>query len=143
MPAASATGASNVVTSSRTSLTSTGSVDRLTRPASIREMSSTSLMSDSRWRPATWIWSTLDACSAGSSSISSSWAKPRMALSGVRSSWLIRDRNSLLAWLARSAPNEAWRSDCSRCIRSVTSREMVTVPVTRPLWSKTGRARVS
>ena len=35
------------------------------------------------------------------SSISSS-LKPRMALSGVRSSWLMLARNSLLTWLARS-----------------------------------------
>ena len=36
-----------------------------------------------------------------------SWANPRMAFRGVRSSWLMRDRNSLLARLARSASSLA------------------------------------
>ena len=44
-----------------------------------------------------------------SGSISSSWPKPRMALRGVRSSWLMRERNSLLAALARSAAS-CWAS---------------------------------
>ena len=39
--------------------------------------------------------------------ISSNWPKPRMALSGVRSSWLMRERNSLLARLAFSASSFA------------------------------------
>src|SRR5260221_235102 len=49
------------------------------------------------------MWVTLSPCRPASASISRSWPKPRMALSGVRSSWLIRERNSLLARLARSA----------------------------------------
>ena len=41
--------------------------------------------------------------SGGSRSSSSSCAKPSIAFSGVRSSWLMRDRNSLLARFAASA----------------------------------------
>ena len=42
-------------------------------------------------------------------SISINWPKPRMALSGVRNSWLMRERNSLLALFARSASSLAAR----------------------------------
>ena len=58
---------------------------------------------------------------AGSSARASSWAKPRMVFSGVRSSWLMRDRNSLLARLARSASSLARASAASARLRSVTS----------------------
>ncbi len=58
------------------------------------------------------ISSTCARCSSVSSSISSSWANPRMAFMGVRSSWLTRDRNRLLAWLPASAASRA-RSSCS------------------------------
>ena len=40
------------------------------------------------------------ACRASSCS---SWVKPSTALSGVRSSWLMRERNCDLAWISRSA----------------------------------------
>jgi hypothetical protein len=44
---------------------------------------------------------------SGSVDMPSSWLKPRIAFSGVRSSWLILDRNSVLAALARSARSVA------------------------------------
>ena len=47
---------------------------------------------------------------------------PMMAFSGVRNSWLMLARNSLLAWLAASACSFALRSSRSACLRSVISR---------------------
>ncbi len=44
----------------------------------------------------------------------------------MRSSWLMRERNSLLARFARSASSLARFRTCSSCLRSVTSR---TTPV--------------
>ncbi|MNT55003.1 hypothetical protein D3C72_1922070 [compost metagenome] len=50
----------------------------------------------------------LACCDAvgGGDSEAISCAKPRMAFSGLRNSWLMLDRNSDFAWLATSA--EAW-----------------------------------
>ena len=53
-----------------------------------------------------------------------------MALSGVRSSWLIRDRYSLLAAFARSASALASRRARSARLRSVTSRATTDIPST-------------
>ena len=50
---------------------------------------------------------TISSASGDVSSISRIWANPSTELSGVRSSWLIRDMNSLLAALARSATSLA------------------------------------
>ncbi len=86
-----------------TSETPTGSGDKLTWPASTRAMSSTSLMSPSRCFPPLTICVTHSASRGLSSRISSSCPNPRIALSGVRSSWLMRERNSLLARFAASA----------------------------------------
>ncbi len=55
-----------------------------------------------------------------------------MAFSGVRTSWLMRDRNSVFARLAR------WAS--SAATRSVVSRTTVTAPTGRPRASHTGVA---
>ena len=64
-----------------------------------------------------------------------SCVKPPIALSGVRSSWLIVARNSLLARLAdsawaraRSASARAHSSAASAALRSVISRRTTTVP---------------
>ncbi len=46
----------------------------------------------------------------GGESDSISWAKPRMALSGLRSSWLMLERKSDLARLAFSATDLALSS---------------------------------
>jgi hypothetical protein len=50
--------------------------------------------------------------------------KPIMALSGVRSSWLIPARNSLFARFAVSAVTSASRRRRSERIASVTSRPL-------------------
>jgi hypothetical protein len=91
------------MTSGMSSFSAIGSSDKDKRPASMRAMSRTSLIRSSKCSPALRIWSTDSTCGSLSSSICMTWANPRTALSGVRSSWLMRDRNSLLARLARSA----------------------------------------
>ena len=48
-------------------------------------------------------------------SICSNCVKPSTALSGVRSSWLMRERNCDLAWLSRSASTACWRAS-SACL---------------------------
>ena len=111
---------------------------RLASPASTREMSSTSLIRPSRCRPPFAICSTFSRWSAFSSSIASSWPKPRMALSGVRSSWLMRERKSLLARLAASAACLAWSSSSSARLRSVMSRCTETQCVYHPVSFATG-----
>ena len=64
-------------------------------PLSIREMSSTSLISSSRWLAALDDLLDVSRCvGVQLASSSSSWPNPSTAFSGVRSSWLIRDRNS-------------------------------------------------
>ena len=75
--------------------------------------------------------------------LSASWlrsrcAKPRMPLSGVRSSWLTRARNSLLAWLAWRAASRSARA-CSMARRWVTSATWPCHSVT-PLASRRGEA---
>ena len=70
-------------------------------------MSISSLISASRWRPATRMRSTLSRSSSPRSDSCSSWVKPSTAFSGVRSSWLVLDRNAFLAWVALSASSRA------------------------------------
>nr|WP_242044585.1 hypothetical protein [Anabaena azotica] len=50
-----------------------------------------------------------------------SWEKPRIALRGVRNSWLILARNVLLARLAVSAASLACSSSASAFLRSLIS----------------------
>ena len=57
---------------------------------------------------------------------SMSWAKPRIALSGVRSSWLMLERKSDFARLAFSATAMASCSSSSTCLRTELS-----VPISR------------
>ena len=64
-----------------------------------------------------------------------SWPKPRIAFSGVRSSWLMLDRKSDLARLAFSAAAMALSSSMlfscsvsSKRLRSVTSRAAANTP---------------
>ena len=59
-------------------------------------------------------------------------------MSGVRSSWLIRERNSLLARSARSAWPRASRSAASRGVRSVMSVEIPPTAYGRPCSSRNG-----
>jgi len=58
-------------------------------------------------------------------------AEPEDGVEGVRSSWLILDRNSLLARLARSASSLACSMACSARRRPVTS---ATTPTLRTGW---------
>ncbi len=92
---------------------------RSTWPDSMRARSSVSLIMCSRCQPA-WRICAVQSSWCGASgclrSSSSSCVKPSSALSGVRSSWLMRDRNSLLARLAASAPSRArCASSSARC----------------------------
>ncbi len=125
-PARSANGPTRPTTSARIrpASTDTGCSDRC--GDSTRPTSRTSLMRRRRWSPARRIWSTWPAIGGSSASTSRSCPKPRMAFSGVRSSWLIRERNSVLAWLARSASSLADLSSASRAMRSDTSRLTIT-----------------
>ncbi len=116
--------------SSSTSCSSTGSrlIDSL--PDSICARFRTSLISVSKWLPASTMCLTKPRLRSGNSlstpSWPSSWPKPMMALSGVRSSWLMLDRNSDLARLALSASRVAASSsrfDSSSCaVRTCTRR---------------------
>ena len=77
------------------------------------------------------IWSTLACWRSLSGSTSSSWPKPRIAFRGVRSSWLTRDRNSVLARVARSASSRCDSSCCAR-FSSVISEEIPHTAYTSP-----------
>ena len=76
-------------------------------------------------------WSALRAAERASS-----WLKPRIALRGVRNSWLIFDRNSLFALFALSASSLACCRAISACLRSVISLAVPVVPVMFPSASK-------
>jgi hypothetical protein len=63
-----------------------------------------------------------------------------MEFMGVRSSWLMRLRNSLFAWLAVSAASRARSASARACssassarLRSVTSRELTITPSSGPV----------
>ena len=75
-------------------------------PASTFDRSSTSLISESRWLPEERMSSMYSPCfsfSSPNSLFSSTWEKPRIAFSGVRSSCDMFARNSLLCRLAVSS----------------------------------------
>jgi hypothetical protein len=111
-----------------TSASDTGSLETVSLPDSIKARSRISLISSSRYQPALRIWSMLRFCvnvGAGAP-VSSSWANPRIALSGVRSSWLMLERKSDLAWLAFSAaPMASFSASSTRC------RTELSVPIRR------------
>ena len=76
------------------------------RPASILDRSRMSLIKASRCRPAPSTRSSGSrSCFSASASSRSISLTPMMALSGVRSSWLILARNCDLCWLASAS----WR----------------------------------
>ena len=64
---------------------------------------------------------TLSASSLLSSDISSSWVKPRMEFSGVRSSWLVLDRNEFFALVALVAPSMAFVSSAARVVSNFSA----------------------
>ena len=115
----------------------TGSCERDTLPDSMTARSRISLISFSRCQPASRIWVIRPdwAAVGGGAADSISWAKPRMALSGLRSSWLMLERKSDLARLAFSAADLAisrlmfvsWSARSKR-FRSVTSRAAANTP---------------
>ena len=89
------------------------------------------------------MWLSLASCSACAdwrASICSSWVKPSTALSGVRSSWLMRERNCDLAWISRSASAVCWRVS-SASFASVTSQLTPTRRIGLPLSSLTRAER--
>ena len=93
-------------------------------PASILERSSTSLRIASSDCPAPRMRPTMSRCAGASGSRSSTWARPSTAFIGVRISWLMWARNSLLAALAAAAAAEAWRRRSSISMRAEMSSTM-------------------
>ncbi|EWS63190.1 hypothetical protein Y695_03577 [Hydrogenophaga sp. T4] len=86
------------------------------------------MISSSRYQPALRICPMLRCCVGVGAGVpdSTSCAKPRMALSGVRSSWLMLEMKSVLARLAFSAASTASLSCCSTRLRTELS-----VPISR------------
>ena len=114
-------------------------------PPSRLDRSSTSLISSSRCSPAPRMCSSRRRrfsapASVPASSASSSCAKPSTAFSGVRSSWLMRARNLLLAWLSRCAISRSWRT-ASAVRLSVMSQLTPTRRTSRPSSSRTAIER--
>ena len=62
---------------------------------------------------------------------------------GVRISWLIMARNSLLARVADSAVSFASRNSSSTFLRPVMSLRTINLPVNRPRWLCNGEIRRS
>ena len=91
------------------------------RPASIFEKSRTSSMSVSSDSPDAFSVSAYSRCSRERSVSSSSDVMPSTPFIGVRISWLMLARNSLLATVAASAFDRAASSDSSSSFCSVTS----------------------
>src|ERR1035438_9701535 len=105
-----------------TSASDTCSMDKDTCPDSITARSRISLISFSRCHPAWRIWEIRAAWEAvgNGTADSISCAKPRIALSGLRSSWLMLERKSDLARLALSATtlaDEEWSEQVKERIR--------------------------
>ena len=94
-------------------------------PASRREKSSTSLTTLSKVLLASRMWPTWRAAVLVSPrERRSTSAKPMMAVSGVRSSWVMLARKSDLAAEAVSASSRALARSISSFLRSVMSREV-------------------
>src|SRR5947207_3002414 len=138
MPRCCACGSIMAWHSSMTSARDTGSRDIDSCPDSTFARSRISLISFSRCHPARRIWAMLSfwAGVAGGESDSISWANPRMALSGLRNSWLMLERNSDLARFAFSATDRALSSStffsCSTWssrLPSVMSRAAANTPL--------------
>ena len=113
---------------------SNGAASTCRLPDSILARSSTSLIRPSSRLPALWITRSRDCVSSGSlRSAISSCVKPSTALSGVRISWLMLARNTLLLRLARSASSLAASSAAIMRRRSLTSRSTACSRLW-PLW---------
>ena len=142
MSAFRAMGSTMARQSASTSPSAIGSIDIDTRPDSMSDRSRISLISSSRYHPACRICSMLSCCDGvgAGEPVSMSCAKPRIALSGERSSWLMLDRNSDLARLARSAVtfavcSSSWvcssTSPSRRRSASACWRKVLSVPISR------------
>ena len=92
-------------------------------PDSISAKSSISFISSNRYQPALRICSILAfwVVVGGGAPDSISWAKPKMAFSGERNSWLMLDKNSDLAILALSAMERATSSSIFLICRALSS----------------------
>ena len=66
--------------------------------------------------------------------ISRIWLNPKMAFRGVLNSWLIRDRNWVLASLADSADSLAARSISSDCFLAAMLLSVMTIPLSSGKW---------
>ncbi len=103
---------------------SNGSDSRSMRPDSILEKSRMSLMISSSARADASLFWIMSLAACGSSLCCSRYSMPRIAFIGVRISWLMLARKSLLDWLAVSAASIARRSSRSRRFCSVRSTAM-------------------
>ena len=110
-------------------------------PLSIFAMSSTSLMSPSKWRLEVVIFVRQSFTRSGSSRYIDAMAvSPMMEFMGVRMSWLMEFRTSVFARLARAASrtasSSALRFAISRSFTSVTSCTDKSTLVTTPRSSR-------
>jgi len=121
-------------TSLTTSCTAQGMRSTSMRPASTLDRSRMSLISASRCLPLDTMVSRwrCDCEPPLCHPRLSSSAKPRMAFMGVRISWLMLARKSLLARLAASAASRARRSWISFSSRLVTSSRLTSMPADLP-----------
>ena len=87
-----------------------------------RVTSRMSSISESRWRPASWMDCTYSRPRTGSRSTMKASEKPMTAFSGVRSSWLIVARKRDLALFAASAASRARSSSARARCSSLMSR---------------------
>ena len=99
----------------------------VTLPASSREKSSTSLITDTSSRPLSRITASIARCSGSLSLRDNSSAMPSTPFSGVRISWLMVARKRDLASLAASAARRLSSSERVSCFASVMSMRRPTV----------------
>ena len=113
MPLASAVTAMTSMTCCSICCGLNGALSSFSSPASIFDRSSTSLMTASSALLATLILATKDDCSSFSPVCPSRYDSPMTTFIGVRISWLMFARKSLLAQFACSALRVASRSEIS------------------------------
>ena len=127
-PFASAAARKRRAASTTAGATRPGAGTSSTRPASSWARSSTDDRVAMSRSPLSAIRSTNSRCSGVASSPARTSEKPRMAVSGVRISWLTFARSAFLRRTPSSAWSCAWRSATSARRRSVTSRKLTTRP---------------
>ena len=122
------------------------SIESSILPVSILDKSRISSIKLSRCWPALLIARASDwRCSPRLASYSNNCENPRIAFKGVRSSWLMFERNSVLALLAFSATVLASIKSVSYFLRSVTSSTMVRIlcQVSSSPWTMLEIRRIS